>query len=279
MQQTVRRLGKAFSAFFRDKNSAGFPRFKKENRFRTIQYSKYGDGCKIKHNKIYMQLVGNIKVKMHKTIIYPIKTISVTKNSRDEYFVNVTCITPKPINYAKGNSVGIDFGIKTTVTTSDNQRIDTPYFDKTKDKTIKRLQRQKNNKALSKVFKKLTNKRKDFNHKLSRNLINEYDIICLEDLKIENLKSYKHVNRKLYAKGINQLINYIKYKAENAGKYVVMVDPSYTTQTCYNCGKRQKLSLKQRKYKCSCGYIEDRDVNAAKNILSLGLQTLSSTST
>lgn len=270
LQQTIRRLDKSYKSFFK-KN--GFPRFKGVDRFRTIEYGKYGDGCKIHGDKVYLQYIGEIKVKFHRNIQYTIKTLSLTK-SDEGYFVNIICTTDKIINNPRSNQVGIDFGIQNTITCSDGNTVETQYFSKNKHKQIARLSRKKNYKALAKVHRKIRNKRKDFNHKLSRKIVNKYDVICLENIQVQDIKSYKNVNRKLFDIGINQLINYIKYKAESAGKYVVMVNPAYTTQTCSNCGNTQKLKLTDRQYNCDCGYSENRDINAAKNILRLGLESL-----
>lgn len=276
LQQTIRRLEKSFNAFFQQNSK--FPRFKSENRFRTISYGKYGDGCKIKNGKLYLQYVGEIKIKLHRQPS-EIKSLSITKKNND-YFVNITCINDIPNNEinSKSLTVGIDFGVQTTITTSDNEFINSPYFSKHKSKELKKLYRKKNYKAIQKVHKKISNKRKDFNHKLANSIVKKYDIICLEDLSVEGIKSeIRPVNRKLYDIGINQLINFMKYKAENAGKLLVMVNPAYTTQTCSCCGNIQKLELSQRQYICSnssCNYTDNRDGNAAKNIKRLGLESL-----
>jgi putative transposase len=277
LQQTVRRLEKSFNSFF--KQNAKFPRFKSENRFRTINYGKYGDGCKLKNGKLYLQYVGNIKIKLHR---HPteIKTLGVTKKN-GEYFVNVSCENEIPNNKFdnKSSCVGIDFGIQTSIITSDDEFISSPYFSKHKHKELKKLYRKKKYKAIQKVHKKISNQRKDFNHKLANYIVKKWDIICLEDLSVRGIQSEnkKPVNRKLYDIGINQLINFMKYKAENAGKKLVMVNPAYTTQTCSKCGNIQKLELSQREYVCgnsSCGYVDNRDCNAAKNIKRLGLESL-----
>lgn len=270
LQKTIHRLDKTYRAFFR---KSGFPRFKGIDRFRTIEYGKYGNGCKIRNGKLYLQYIGEIKVKFHRNIDHPIKTLSITK-SDGGYFVNIICTTDRIINNSGSNQVGIDFGIQNTITCSDGNTVKTQYFSKNKHKQLARLSRKKNYKALAKVHRKIRNKRKDFNHKLSRKIVNSYNVICLENIQVQDIKSYKNINRKLFDIGINQLINYIKYKAESAGKYVVMVNPAYTTQTCNKCGNTQKLKLTERQYNCSCGYSENRDINAAKNILRLGLESL-----
>lgn len=270
LQQTVRRLDKAYKAFFR-KNSK-FPRFKSADRFNTIQFAKYGDGCKIRGDKVYVQYVGEIRFQQHREI-GKINTVSITRRG-NEYYVNVCCELDKPNNCVGNKVIGVDFGIKTTMTTSDGEFVESPYFSKDKHKTIRKLSNKKKYAALQKVHKKIANRRKNFNHHLSKRIVSENDVICLEKLEVESICSFKQVNRKLYDIGINQLINFITYKAENAGKLVVMVNPSYTSQMCHSCGSRQVLTLKEREYNCSCGYSENRDINAAKNILRLGLQSL-----
>jgi putative transposase len=272
LQQTVRRLGKAFQHFWKKNNS--YPRFKGKNRFHTLEFARVGDGCKIHDNILYIQHVGKIKLKKHRT--HPKeKTLSITKRG-ENYFVNIACEEFCGSLPKRETSVGIDFGVKTTLTTSDGDKFSSPYFYKDKQKQIAKLSRKKNYKALSKVHFRVANKRKDFNHKLSRYLIDMYDILCVEDFKVEQVKSEvaPDINKKLYNCGINQLKNFLLYKAESAGKLIVLVDPSYTTQTCV-CGELNKPTLKQREYKCkSCGYKNDRDVHAANNIKARGLASL-----
>lgn len=278
LQQTVRRLDKAYKSFFR---KSGFPRFKSKNAFNTIEYAKHGDGCKFKDNILYLQHIGKIKCKSHRQFSEKIKTLSVTLKNNTLY-VNVICEKFYGTFSNNSNSVGIDFGISNTITTSDGESHKTPHFLKNKLKDIARLNRQKvknpkAKKALAKIYSKLANQRKDFNHKLSKRIIEQYGIICLEDLKVKKIVSFKNVNRRLFDIGINQLMQFISYKAESAGKKVVFVDPAYTSQTCFNCGSKKELSLKDREYICVCGYTEDRDINAAKNIERLGLQSLVNT--
>ena len=272
LQQTIRRLDKSYKAFF-SKNSK-FPRFKAKGRFRTIEYGKLGDGCKIHPEHIYLQHVGKVYCKFHRNIDCIPKTLSIThRNGR--FYVNIIVEIIKPINEPKfDNAVGIDFGIKTTITTSNGDKFVTPKFTKLQEKTVARLNRRKNYKALRKVYTKTQNQRKDFNHKLSRKIVTQYDIICLENLKVEDITSFSNINTRIYDIAINQLINFITYKAENAGKYVVMVNPAYTTQTCSQCGAVKPKSLTDRIHSCDCGFTCCRDKNSAINILRLGLESL-----
>jgi putative transposase len=276
LQQTIRRLDKAYAKFF--KKSGGFPRYKKL--FKTIEYSKYGDGCKLSiiNEQIYLQNIGKIKVIIHRKPQHNIKTLSLTcKNN--QYYVNIICETPIYINDISKNlytkAIGIDFGIKNIITTSDNLQISTPKPLAKKLKELSKLSKKKKYKALNKVYTKVSNIRKDFNHKLSRKLVDKYDCLCLEDISTKDwLTNIHNINRSIADINIGQLINFIVYKAESAGKQVVFVPPYNTTKICSKCGKTVNKTIKERIHKCSCGFVCDRDLNASYNILRLGLQSL-----
>lgn len=279
LQQTVRRLDKSYQAFF--KQNKGFPRFKQ--RLRTIEYSKIGDGCQFKDNIFYFQYLGKVKANIHRPIPndYKIKTISLTFK-HGELFANVICEKIFANYSEKTRPIGIDFGISTSITTSDGDKFITPKFTKSQAKTLARLQRKKEKsknkrkikKAIAKVYTKTENRRKDFNHKLSRKIVNSYDIICLEDIKSSSIMTkIANINSRILDVGLCQLKTFIKYKAENAGKVIVLVNPAYTTQTCSNCMDVTPKELNEREHKCRCGLILCRDVNAAKNILRLGLES------
>lgn len=269
LQQTVRRLDKAYKSFFQRK--MGFPRFRAFNRFNTIQYAKHGDGCKLTNN-LYIQNIGSIKINIHRPP-GKIKNLSVTLR-QDKMYVNVFCETFNPLNTPKGLAVGIDFGIQNTITLSSGESVKSPSIQKTYQKNLNKALRRKKYKVIGKINEKIRNKRKDFNHKLSRKIVNQFDIICLEDLKVKQIQSFSLINYKLADIAINQLKNFIIYKAESAGKHVILVNPAYTTQTCSNCGVVNKKELNERFHECSCGLKTSRDINAALVIKTLGLQSL-----
>lgn len=290
MQQTVRRLDKAFQAFFRrikNGEKPGYPRFKNKDRFNTIEYGAYGDGNKIRNNKLYLQNIGQIKVSDNNFPKF-IKKISITKN-KGKYYANLLY---EDFDYKKiektNKSVGIDIGLKTFIATSDGEKVESPKFHKQLlkegGKVHRRIhrtekgskKREKHKKSLNKIKSKISNRRKDFNHKLSRKIINRYDFIAIEKIKLEDLKSdIKAINRTYSDIAWGQFTQFLTYKAENAGKVIIKVDPAYTTQDCSCCGHRKKKELKDRIHSCEkCGYTEDRDINAAKNILRRGLASL-----
>lgn len=284
LQQTLRRLDKTYQSFFR--NGYGFPRFKNKDRFKTIEFGRYGDGCKIKNGLLYIQNVGLIKC-LHLPEIKSIKNLSISLKA-GTFYVNIIHEEDRIQNANKTNSsIGLDFGLKTFITGSDGSTYDSPKFHKKSLKEEAKLNRkiQKNKKgskdrekykrAMSKHKRRVSNRRKDSNHKLSRKIINSYDVICIENIKINDLNSkISNINRAYRDVAFCQFQNFLTYKAEDAGKILVKVDPHNTTKECYECGKLIDKTLKERVHKCSCGNIEDRDVNAAKNILRRGLASL-----
>ena len=277
-QQTVNRLHTTFGNFFRKDSS--FPRFK--NRFKSVDFGKYGDGWKFKNSQLYIKGIGDIRLPRQ----FEGLPKHLTLKFDGEYFY--ACVTKKevkPIVKPPNKSVGIDFGVKNFITLSSGEKINhpLPYLKRLKKqaKLQRQIERQKEkgNKnvlrkkygALRKHHRKTANQRKDFAHKLSKTLVSSYNFIAIEDLSIERLDSFRNVNRKLRDLAWCQFTNFLRYKAENAGIVLKKVNPAYTSQECV-CGKLVPKTLDERTHKCSCGHVEDRDILAAKNVLKKALR-------
>ena len=163
-------------------------------------------------------------------------------------------------------------------TYSDGTKIDNPrYFRKSEEQLTalqSRYSKHKSKKVkqqLSKLHNKISNQRKDFCHKLSRNIINEYDTICIEDLAINKMVKNHRMAKSIYDAAWNQFAQFLVYKAEEADRKVMQVNPAYTSQDCSECGYRVAKKLSDRVHNCpNCGLSMDRDVNASLNILRLG---------
>lgn len=284
LQQTTRRLNKAFTSFFqrlKNHKKPGFPRFKK--RFKSIEFT-YGDGCKIKSNKhLYIQYIGNIKAVFHRKITNPKHTILYY--SHGDFYVYFTIesnINPLP---KTNKSIGIDFGLKTFITTSNNKKIQNPYFYKQGLKDLSKFQSKQNEstpklkhiytKKIQKTWKRIQNRRHDFYHKLANDFIKNYDTICIENLYIKKLQTnISNINKTYFDVCWKIFTQMLLYKAVNADKKLILINPKNTSKICSKCGKLHNLNLENRKLKCKCGLTIDRDYNAAKNILTLGLQCL-----
>jgi putative transposase len=177
--------------------------------------------------------------------------------------------------------VGVDFGCKTFLTFSDETIVNLPkrlfdiakyidHLNKLKSKKQKGSNRQNKLKLkIAKLFDKISKIREDFLHKLSKYILQRYNVAIFEDLDIESLvyENFSKINRKIYSSGFATLIRYLLYKVENTGKQIFRVDPAYTSQTCWKCYNIEKKELKEREHNCkNCGEKLDRDLNSAKVI-------------
>jgi len=286
LQQTVRRLDKAFQNFFRRVKlgqKPGFPRFKKM--LSSIEFAA-GDGAKAIGSKLYIQHVGNIPMISHRTLT---KYSRVTvKYQSGQFFASFTVDAPMKIYTPSKDAIGLDFGLKTFVTTSAGEKFESPKFLRLNLKRIKKaasrrdkeekgsLARKKRSRVVGNIFRKITNQRLDFNHKLSNRLIAENGIVVIEDLDIKKLSSgdIRNINRTYNDVSWAQFAQMLSYKAASAGRKLIRVNPSNTSKTCNSCGKIHNLSLDDRMMNCGCGNKIDRDINAARNILRRGLASL-----
>jgi putative transposase len=167
------------------------------------------------------------------------------------------------------------------------EKIDNPRFFRRDEKELAKAQRKlskaekgtperaKRRKAVCHIHQRISNRRKDFAHKLSRRLVNEFGIIALEKLNTKGMLQDHCLAKSISDAAWNQLAQYIQYKAENAGRECVLVDPRNTSKTCSRCGTLVEKDLSVRVHDCPvCGLKMDRDENAAINILALGLESL-----
>lgn len=287
LQQTLKNLDLAYSAFFKrvkKGTTPGFPKFKKKGvsntGFRTVMSnSVYRTKKIIKIGKLgYLRTYNDLRFipKRHK-----IKYISVTKDSDGHYYASVLCEVRKPKTLPKtGKSIGIDLGLNTLATLSNGKTIGIQQTYRKAEKKLKKLQcrlsrKQKGssnrNKARIKVAKHhfhIKNIRRDFNHKLSKKLVTDYDQIFVEDLCIKGLAKTK-LAKSIHDASWSQLITFLQYKCDWYGKTLVKIDRYFpSSKTCSVCGFRKKrMPLSIRTYNCSrCGSNLDRDVNAARNI-------------
>src|SRR5690606_18642132 len=185
-----------------------------------------------------------------------------------------------------GKTIALDLGIKDFITISNGDKIHGfKFYDEELEKISKEQRklslkkkgsnnRKKQRLKVAKLHEKITNKRKDYLHKLSRKIINENQIIIIEKLNVKNMLETSHASLARNISDVSWSIftTMLKYKADFYGKSVFEIDPKNTSKMCNNCKKiNTKLTLKDRKWKCkSCGLQHDRDINAAKNILEIG---------
>ena len=288
LQNVVDRLNKAFQAFFRrcktDK-TPGFPRFRGIHRYRSFCYPQ--SGFSLVGKELKLSKIGNIRVKMHRPIEGEIKTCTLRKNASGDWDVSFSCEVNVEPQLPKQEAVGIDVGLTHFATLSNGEQIANPRFFKQGEQILAKAQqklaklkkgtpeRRRQGKVVAKIHEKISNQRKNFCHKESKKIVDQYQYICIEDLNIKNM-----IEGSCFAKSIsdaswNQFRQFLTYKAAEAGRKLGLANPAYTSQDCSQCGHREPKELAERTHCCSkCGYGTSRDINAAQNILALGIDGL-----
>ncbi len=279
LQDVLHRLDKTFQSFFRrvktKKGKAGFPRYRAPARYESLTYPQFGftiERCRLKVSN-----VGNLKIGLHRPINGTIQTLTI-KREAGRWFAIFACdVEPAPLPF-NPNTVGIDLGLTTFAALSDGGTIENPRHYRQAERKLRVAQRRvarrkrgsnRRRKAvllLQRIHAHVKAQRADFLHKQSRNLINEYGLIAVEDLNVKGLASGM-LAKSVHDAAWGQFLNYLSYKAEDAGRVIVRVNPAGTSQTC-TCGAEVRKTLAQRWHLClSCGLSADRDHVSAQVIL------------
>ena len=282
-QQVLRRLDKAYSAFFgrvKRGGKAGFPRFRAKSRFDSADF-RVGDGLTIRRSKRLgiVGIPGEIKVRWHRDLPTGAKvSAAVVSRSCGKWYVCFQIELPAESVERDFMPIGIDLGLKSLVAMSNGETIAAPQHTRLASKRQRRLQRAlsrckrgskrrlKAKVRLARHSAKTANQRRDFSHKMSASIVNRFSHIAVEDLNIKGLAAGM-LAKSVYNAAWNQLVQHIGYKAECAGSTLKLVDPRGTSQTCPECGTIRRKTLAERMHACDCGYHADRDVAAARIVL------------
>ncbi|MCO5992428.1 RNA-guided endonuclease InsQ/TnpB family protein [Actinoallomurus rhizosphaericola] len=309
-QATLRRLEKAFAAFFRRLKAGqtpGFPRFKGRGWFDTVEWPKDGDGCRWnsqpEHPRatyVRLQGIGHVRVHQHRAVRGRVKTIAV-KREGDRWYVVLSCddVPARPLP-STGVKAGIDMGVASLVTTSDGEHVANPRHLEVAAERLASAQRdlarkkrgsKRRRKTVARVaalHAKVRRQRIDGAHKAALALVRSYDVIVHEDLRIANMTrsasgtidapgrnvaQKSGLNRSILDAGWGVFLTVLAHKAESAGREVIAVNPANTSRSCSRCGHcATDNRLTQAKFACTaCGHAAHADVNAAINILRAGL--------
>lgn len=282
---TIARLHRSFANFFRRMKSteqAGFPRFKLPNRWFSFDFrdtDNYIEGAYFKSGKA---CAGNIRLVLHRPLEGTFRHARIVKRRSGWYLQCICEVSAKPLP-VNDRAIGIDVGLKHLIADSDGNTVPNDKHLRTMLRKLRRAQRKvarrrkgshRRRKAvheLARLHERIASRRKDYLHKVSRKYVNQYGTIVMEDLRIRNLVKNHHLALSIHDASWGMLRHMMSYKAEDAGRTFIAVAPHYTSQKCSNCGEIVQKSLSVRTHLCpSCGYVDDRDVNAAKNILRLG---------
>lgn len=274
LQNAQSRVDLAFNAFFRRVRAGekpGYPRFRNVDRYDSFTYPQSGFRL---DDRLYLSKIGRVKIKLHRPIKGKIKTLTIRRDCLGNWWACFSC-EYDPISLPMNtNIIGIDLGLASFATFSTGEKIENPRFFRRDEQALAKTQRKGHKRAAQHIHVRIANRRADFAHKLSRRLVNEHQFIAFEDLNIRGMQNGNHrgLNKSISDAAWNQLVQYTTYKAEDAGRRVVLVDPRNTSKMCSRCGTLVEKDLSVRIHSCTqCCLILDRDRNAALNILARGL--------
>ena len=308
IQETVRRVDRAFRAFFRrikTGNAPGYPRFKSKDRFDSFCYPDPAGWKIIKQSKLRVSNLGEIPMRGKPRIPLTAGTPRTLTIKRQDGKWFAICAVQYPESALRrnqsytGRMIGIDVGCSSLAVTSDGDFIDSPKTLKQARQKLSIAQKALSRKArgskrrgearrrVSALHGKVARKRKDFLHQFAAAIVCLYSFVAVEKLLLSNMtrsargtagkpgrnvKQKAGLNRSLLDASIGTLFSLIAYKAEEAGAQFVKVAPHHTSQNCFWCGQNVPKELSVRVHVCpSCGFVQDRDYNAALNILVKGL--------
>ena len=281
---------KALKSFFRKQNK--FPKFKAKRNRQSYSTNNQNGTVYLSEDCKYISLpkIKNIKIKMHRKFDGVIKTVTVSKECDDTYYVSILVeenIEAKP---KSKNSVGIDLGIKSYIVDSNDKRIDNPKYltksllrlaiEQRKLSHMKKGGKNRNKQRIkvARLHRRIRNQRNDFLQKLSSKYINENQVIVLEDLNIKQMEQDSRLSRLIVDASWSKFVSMLKYKGNWYGRDIIKVPTYYpSSQLCSSCGYQNKeiKDLSIREWVCpKCGATHSRDHNASINILNKGLDIL-----
>ena len=283
-QEALRDLHRAFKNFYRN-SKFGFPRFKRKGRHDSFRL--YGT-IRIEGSKIQLPRIGKIRIKEKRKKYYDGRILSVTIRRRaDRWFVSITVeeeITECTL--LNEETVGVDLGIKTLATLSNGSTISNPRALGKRIKRLKKLSkklwskkigsrnREKAKLKLAKMYLKTFNIRQDTLHKLTTHLAKNHSKIVIEDLGVSGMMKNKRLARAIADLGMYEFRRQLEYKCQWYGSQLIIAPRTFpSSKNCSNCGnKKKELALSERVYVCEkCGVKIDRDLNAAHNLVTVGL--------
>lgn len=289
-------LNSAYKNFFarikKGVKEVGFPKFKSKKKAKWSYTTNNQKGTiAVEGTKIKLPKIGLVNVRLHRQIPkhYVIKSATITKTRTNKYYVSVLVeyenqVSPKDIETV----VGLDFSMRELYVASDGSSANYPrYFRLIQEQLVKEqrsLSRkkygsrgyEKQKLRVTKVHEKIANQRADFLHKKSRELVDQYDMVCIEDLNMQAMSQCLKFGKSVMDNGFGMFTSFLKYKLEDQGKKLFVIDKWFpSSKMCSSCGQiKEDLQLSDRMYSCDCGLEIDRDLNASINIKTVGTTEL-----
>ncbi len=289
LQNVAVRIDLAFKAFFRRIKAGekpGYPRFRGRDRYDSFTFPQ--SGFRITNDdRVALSKIGSVKMVYHRPLKGKVKTCTIRRSSTGKWYVSFSVECEPQRLPETPTQVGIDVGLKTFAALSNEEEIANPRFFRTEEKVLARVQRKhsrlakgtperrSHRKVVARVHERIHFRRDNFTHQESRQIVDRFGVICVEDLQVNRMTHSHCLAKSITDASWSAFFGQLSNKAEEAGRQFVKVNPAYTSQTCSQCGHRQKMPLDIRIFACPCCHVQlDRDLNASLNILRLGLQSL-----
>src|SRR5437870_343512 len=255
LQNVAVRIDLAFKAFFRrckaDENP-GFPRFRGRDRYDSFTFPQ--SGFSLTHDdRVTLSKIGSVKMVYHRQILGKMKTCTIRRSSTGKWYVCFSCECEPERLPAVPSQVGIDVGLKTFATFSTGEEIANPRFFRKEEQALAKVQRKhsklakgspqrrKHRKVVARVHERIKFRRDNFTHQESRQVVDRFGIICVEDLHVNRMVHHPCLSKSIGDASWSEFFRKLSCKAEEAGRSSVAVNPAYTSQTCSVCGHRQKM--------------------------------------
>jgi len=285
LQNVAKRVRSGFESYWNRKKArlkAHLPRFRGEDRYNSLTYPQFGfrveDGC------LRLSKIGDVRIIQHRPVEGQVKTLTVTRSRTGKWFAVFSSeVEEKPIP-GRLPSVGVDFGLNSLVALSDGTLIEAPRSYRGAEERLGRAQRslsrktrgsrnrEKARRRVASACERVANRRRDYAYKTARSIVNRYERVYVEDLRVQNMMRNRRLSKSLGDAGWGMLRNALTYMAERSEGVTAFVNPRGTSQTCSGCGAYVGKDLSVRVHRCPwCGLTVDRDVNAALNVLKRGL--------
>src|SRR3989440_7550626 len=285
LQQSLRHLDTAFRNFFEGR--AEYPTFHKKHDVQSAEYTTSAFKWDGKHLTL-ARMDTPLDIHWSRPLPKGCKptTVTVTKDCANRYFVSI--LVEEDIKHLPvvNKQVGLDLGLKSMVITSDGHTYGNPKFFAKDEKKLAQAQRRhakkkkggKNRRKaqlkVARIHARIADRRRDYQHKLSTQVIRENQVVCVESLQVKNMVQNHKLAKAISDVGWSEFVRQLAYKAEWYGRTLIKIDTWYpSSKRCFDCGHMlNSLTLDIRHWTCpQCGVSHDRDINAARNILAVGL--------